>query len=87
LRRAGAEAEVSIPFRTKLDAQALSRALGPEIASSKTSRASVRVTRHGTVVTMRVLAKDLVALRALLNSFLRLGAAWRRVSEEMRGLH
>jgi tRNA threonylcarbamoyladenosine modification (KEOPS) complex Pcc1 subunit len=80
LRGAAAEAEVLIPFRTKWDAEALRRALGPEIRTAKKSRASVRVTRRARLLTLRFLAADLVALRAMVNSFLRLAAAWNRVS-------
>ncbi len=80
MRRAAAEAEVSVPLRTKSDAEALRRALSPETRALKKSRASVHVTRHARLLTLRFLATDLVALRAMFNSFLRLVAAWRRVS-------
>lgn len=72
-----------MPFGKKSDAEALRRALGPESAAPKTSRASVRVIRRRKVVTMSFHARDLVALRALLNSHLRSAAAWKRVSEAL----
>jgi len=84
LGTARAEAEISIPYATKSDAEALKRALESETASSKASRASVRVKTQNKVVTMKFLASDLVALRAMLNSFLRLAATWRRISEDLR---
>jgi tRNA threonylcarbamoyladenosine modification (KEOPS) complex Pcc1 subunit len=84
LRKAIAEAEISISYATKSDAEALKRALEPEIASSKAGRAFVRVKTQNKVITMKFLASDLLALRAILNSFLRLAATWRRISENLR---
>ncbi|WP_455284373.1 KEOPS complex subunit Pcc1 [[Eubacterium] cellulosolvens] len=87
MKGARAEAKISLPFGKKSDAEALRRALGPETAAPKTSRASVRVIRHRKVVTMSFYAKDLVALRAMLNSYLRFAAAWKRVSEALDARH
>lgn len=85
MKRPKAEAEISLPFSKKSDAEALRRALGPETVAPKTSRASVRVIRRKRVLAMRFFAKDLVALRAMLNSYLRMAATWRRVSEALDG--
>jgi tRNA threonylcarbamoyladenosine modification (KEOPS) complex Pcc1 subunit len=87
LRRPKAEAEVSLPFNKKSDAEALRRALSPETARPKTSRASVRVTRRKKVLRISFFAKDFVALRAMLNSYLRMAATWKRVSEALDGEH
>ena len=83
MRRAKAAAEVSIDFPTESDAEAMARALIPETVSPRTSRASVQVTRRGRVTKIRFYARDLVALRAMVNSFMRLAATWRRVSETL----
>jgi len=83
LKSARAEAEVSIDFPSESDAEAMARALVPETAARRTRRASARVTRQGKVTKMRFYARDLVALRAMVNSFLRFAATWRRVSETL----
>ena len=74
-----AEARVSIPFDEKSDAEALRRALSPETRALKKTRASVHVTRNAGLLTIQFFAEDLIALRAMVNSFLRTAAAWRRV--------
>ncbi len=79
-----AEATISISYPTKSDADALKQALGPEAASSNSARAFVRVKRQTNVVTMRFTAGDPVALRAMLNSFLRLAGTWKRLCEDLR---
>jgi tRNA threonylcarbamoyladenosine modification (KEOPS) complex Pcc1 subunit len=83
LKKAKAEAKVSIDFPTESDAEAMARALVPEIAASRTTRASVRVTRRRRVTKIAFYAKDLVALRAMVNSFLRFAVTWRRLSETL----
>ena len=83
MKNAKAEAEVSIDFPNESDAEAIARALIPEIIASRTSRAHIRVTRQGKVTKIRFYAKDLVALRAMVNSFLRFAAAWRKLSEAL----
>ena len=83
MRRPKAEVQISLPFDNKWDAEALRRALCPETVTLKTSRALVRATRRENVLTMSFFSKDLVALRAMLNSYLRMAAAWRRVSEAL----
>jgi len=77
--RALAEANVSIPFEKKSDAEALRRALMPETCLLKKSRASVRVRRKAEFLTFEFFADDLIALRAMVNSYVRTAAAWRRV--------
>ena len=78
-----AQAEASIDFRTAPDAEAMKRALGPETGAHGATRAAVRVTRRGKITRIRFYATDLVALRAMVNSFLRFAATWRRVCETM----
>ncbi len=87
MKNAKAEAEVSIDFRSESDAEAMERALIPEIIVPRTSRAHIRVTRQGKVTKIRFYAKDLVALRAMVNSFLRFAAAWRKLSEALSISH
>jgi len=81
LKNAPAKAEVSIDFPTEYDAQAIARAMIPELTSPRTVRASARVTIRGKVTTIAFDARDLVALRAMVNSFLRFAATWRKVSQ------
>jgi KEOPS complex subunit Pcc1 len=81
LKNAQAEAAISIDFPTESDAEAMVRALVPEIASPRTSRASIRVTKRGKVAKITFIAGDLVALRAMVNSFLRFAAIWRKLSD------
>ena len=83
MKNAKAEAAISIDFPTKSDAEAMVRALVPEIAAPRTSRASIRVTKQGKVAKITFIAGDLVALRATVNSFLRYAAVWRKLSEAL----
>ncbi|HXZ98282.1 MAG TPA: KEOPS complex subunit Pcc1 [Candidatus Acidoferrum sp.] len=83
MQKAKAEAKVSIDFPTESDAKAMARALIPEIAALRKIRASVRVTRHRRTTKLAFYAKDLVALRAMVNSFLRFAITWRRLSETL----
>jgi tRNA threonylcarbamoyladenosine modification (KEOPS) complex Pcc1 subunit len=83
LKSVKAEAEVLIDFPTESDAEAMARALIPEITAPRTTRASALVTRQGKVTKIAFCAKDLVALRAMVNSFLRFAVTWRRVSETL----
>ena len=87
MKGAKAEAKVSIDFPTESDADAMARALIPEITAPRTTRASVRVTRQGKVTNIAFYARDLVALRAMVNSFLRFAVTWRRVSETLNVGH
>ena len=87
MKNAKAEAEVSIDFPNESDAEAIARALIPEIIAPHTSRAHIRVTRRGKVAKIRFYAKDLVALRAMVNSFLRFAAPWRKLSEALSISH
>jgi len=87
LKDAKAEAEVSIDFPNESDAEAIARALIPEIIAPRTSRTHIQVTRQGKVTKIRFYAKDLVALRAMVNSFLRFAAAWRKLSEGLTTNH
>ena len=83
MEKAKAEAKVSIDFPTEPDAEAMARALIPEIVASRTTRASVRVTRQRKTTKIAFYAKDLVALRARVNSFMRFAITWRRFSETL----
>lgn len=83
MKGAKAQVEVSIDFPNESDAEAIARALAPEIIAPRTSRAHIRVTRQGKVTKIRFYAKDLVALRAMVNSFLRFAAVWRKLSETL----
>jgi tRNA threonylcarbamoyladenosine modification (KEOPS) complex Pcc1 subunit len=87
LRNAKAEAEVSIDFLNESDAEAIERALVPEIVAPRTSRAFIRVTRQGKVTKMAFYAGDLIALRAMVNSFLRFAAPWRKLCEALSISH
>jgi KEOPS complex subunit Pcc1 len=84
LKNAKAEAAISIDFPTESDAEAMVRALVPEIAAPRTSRASIRVTRRRRVAKITFIAGDLVALRAMVNSFLRFAAVWRKLCEALK---
>ena len=83
MKNAKAEAEISIDFPTESDAEAMVRALVPEIAAPRTSRTFIRVTRRGKTTKIAFYARDLVALRAIVNSFLRFAAIWRKLSEAL----
>jgi tRNA threonylcarbamoyladenosine modification (KEOPS) complex Pcc1 subunit len=83
LAKAKAEANISIDFATESDAEAMVRALAPEIGSQATGRAFIRATRQGKVTETAFYARDLVALRVMVNSFLRFAVPWRKLSETL----
>ena len=66
-----ARAVYVVCFSGERDAEAVFRSVQPEALSTPTKRARVRVFREGAVIRIEVEALDLVALRALTNSFLR----------------
>ena len=78
-----AHAEITIDFCVASDAEAIRRALTPETSVLRTTRASAKITRRGRTMRMKLYARDLVALRAIVNSFLRFAATWKRVCETM----
>ena len=83
MKNAKAEAEISIDFLTESDAEAMVRALVPEMAPPRTSRTFIRVIRRGKSTKIAFYARDLVALRAMVNSFLRFAAIWRKLSDAL----
>ena len=83
MKNAKAEAEISIDFPTESDAEAMVRALDPEIAAPGTSRTFIRLTRRGKTTKIAFYARDLVALRGMVNSFLRFAAIWRKLSDAL----
>ena len=84
MKNTTAEAKVEIDFPTESDAEAMTRALIPETTVPRTTRAHVRVTRQRKVTKMVFHSRDLIALRAMVNSYLRFAATWRKVSETLR---
>lgn len=81
-----ATAQVQIPLGSSRDALAISRALVPEAKSRWNPRAKVAVSRRNRTLLLRVVARDTAALRALLNSYLRFVAAWKRVATAIHEL-
>jgi tRNA threonylcarbamoyladenosine modification (KEOPS) complex Pcc1 subunit len=49
-------------------AQIVAKALMPELVSTHVRRSTIALTRHASVLCLRILAKDPVALRASFNS-------------------
>ena len=78
------EAEVTIDFKTRLEAQAFRAAIQPETRKPSTHRSRLHVTAFGKKVRLKIIASDTVALRAALNSYLRIALAWKKVVEAVR---
>jgi len=66
-----AEAEVKVEVGSEGRAKAILEALKPEMKTSLSPRSRVRISIKKDVLILRVAAKDTVALRASLNSYLR----------------
>jgi Uncharacterized protein conserved in archaea len=65
-----AKATIRLNFSEK-QVDTLLSALGPEAKAPPTHRSSVKLEKDGCILTLRVEAKDTVALRATLNAYLR----------------
>ncbi|WP_049897649.1 KEOPS complex subunit Pcc1 [Halorubrum distributum] len=66
------ETVLSFSYPTERRARVVADALGPEVGEIDDARSSATVDREGDAVRIRVLADDLVALRAGVNSWSRL---------------
>ena len=73
------ETVLSFSYPTERRARVVADALGPEVGAIDDARSSASVDREGDAVRVRVLADDLVALRAGVNSWSRLVAVAERV--------
>ena len=73
------ETVLSFSYPTERRARVVADALGPEVGEIDDARSSATVDREGDAVRVRVLADDLVALRAGVNSWSRLVAVAERV--------
>ncbi|MGM0448188.1 MAG: KEOPS complex subunit Pcc1 [Methanobacteriota archaeon] len=76
------ETVLSFSYPTERRARVVADALGPEVGEIADARSSASVDREGDAVRVRVLAADLVALRAGVNSWSRLVAVAERVGPE-----
>lgn len=73
------ETVLSFTYPTERRARVVADALGPEVGEIDDARSTASVDREGDAVRVRVLADDLVALRAGVNSWSRLVAVAERV--------
>ncbi|WP_424014446.1 KEOPS complex subunit Pcc1 [Halorubrum xinjiangense] len=73
------ETVLSFSYPTERRARVVADALGPEVGEIDDARSSATVDREGDAVRVRVLADDLVALRAGVNSWSRLVSVAERV--------
>ncbi|MDB2241206.1 MULTISPECIES: KEOPS complex subunit Pcc1 [Halorubrum] len=73
------ETVLSFTYPSERRARVVADALGPEIGEIDDARSTATVDREGDAVRIRVLADDLVALRAGVNSWSRLIAVAERV--------
>ncbi|SDE96247.1 KEOPS complex subunit Pcc1 [Halorubrum xinjiangense] len=73
------ETVLSFSYPTERRARVVADALGPEVGEIDDARSTASVDREGDAVRVRVLADDLVALRAGVNSWSRLVAVAERV--------
>ncbi len=76
-----ATAELYVEFPSKDHARAICEALKPELKTPLTPRSKANVERMGKKVKMSVQAKDIVALRAAVNSYLRFMLSWQSVAK------
>ena len=73
------ETVLSFTYPSERRARVVADALGPEVGEIDDARSTATVDREGAAVRVRVLADDLVALRAGVNSWSRRGAVAERV--------
>jgi KEOPS complex subunit Pcc1 len=73
------ETVLSFTYSSERRARIVADALGPEVGEIDDARSTATVDREGDAVRVRVLADDLVALRAGVNSWSRLVAVAERV--------
>ncbi|RLM71278.1 KEOPS complex Pcc1-like subunit [Halorubrum sp. Atlit-8R] len=74
------ETVLSFTYPSERRARVVADALGPEVGEIDDARSTATVDREGDAVRVRVLADDLVALRAGVNSWSRLVAVAERVA-------
>ena len=67
-----AEAVVSLNFSSEKQLQVVLKALKPETETSSTHRSKVELTTEANSLVLNFMAKDTSALRAAMNSYLRL---------------
>jgi tRNA threonylcarbamoyladenosine modification (KEOPS) complex Pcc1 subunit len=67
-----AQAVVRLNFSSDKQLQVVLQALKPETETSTTSRSKVQMTADGNTLVLDFMAKDTSALRAAMNSYLRL---------------
>jgi tRNA threonylcarbamoyladenosine modification (KEOPS) complex Pcc1 subunit len=67
----GAVACIAIEFDSKAYSKAIFKALKPELRIPFTSRSKVEMNLRGKSIALKIRAKDLTALRAAVNSYLR----------------
>jgi KEOPS complex subunit Pcc1 len=66
-----AKATIRLKFSTEKQAEIIFKSLKPETENPTTARAHTTLQKEGKQLTLRVEAKDTVALRATLNAYLR----------------
>ena len=81
-----ATAKLSIQINSRRLAAAIARSLSPEIDHPAGSKAQVRVRVEQRRLELTFLARDATALRATMNSYLRMIAACLKVTEAVENL-
>jgi len=66
-----AKATIRLKFSTQEQLETVFKSLKPEVENPTTTRSHVALQKEGEYLTLRVEAKDTVALRATLNAYLR----------------
>jgi tRNA threonylcarbamoyladenosine modification (KEOPS) complex Pcc1 subunit len=82
-RLAKARATVRLIFGTKQQADAIAKALSPELFHPVAERAMARLVVRGLTMSLHFEAKDSIALRAIMSSALRILAASLNVSDSL----
>lgn len=72
-------AKIKIRFETEKQVESIFKALEPESKKSPTTRSKVEIMKKKRDILLIVRAKDIVALRAALNSHLRFLKAWKKI--------
>ena len=66
-----AKATICLRFLTEQQAETMLKSLRPEVENAITTRSHTALQKEGEYLTVKVEAKDTVALRATLNAYLR----------------
>jgi KEOPS complex subunit Pcc1 len=80
------EAKIELNFKSKKYLSSLWEALKPETLSNPTYRSKIRISTLNDTLMLKIDSKDIVALRATINSYLRFILSCYKTLDAIKGL-